>query len=141
VRDQDSELIKAFKEGDAEKVLANSAAKHECKLGPVRFYELRPGEGQAGHPPKDFMGDNVRLLVAEADVVAMLPRAPRQSFITDLDPRDLERLRASTRRGAMRAGLILTNEQCDDIIERNGPEIAQRLLRELVDNRAHPGTA
>ena len=71
------------------------------------------------------------MLVAEADVVGIKREAKLYSFIVDLEPKDLERLRAVTRRGAAKSGLVLTNEQCDDVIARLGPDLAMEHLRGL----------
>lgn len=105
------------------------------QLGPVRYYELQPGEGRAGHPPDKVQGTNVRLLVAECDVIGLKPQIVAKAFIADLSFKDLEQLRKVTRRGAMPR--ILTDEQCDEIIERYGAVTAEKILRSLVDDKIH----
>lgn len=48
------------------------------------------------------------------------------SFVLNLDPKDLKRLRKITRRAS---GMHLTDYECDMIIEELGPDIVIKTLR------------
>ena len=55
------------------------------------------------------------------------PSLLRGSFVFDLEPKDLQRLREITRRGSGRC--LLTDFECDLIIEQLGPDILMDTLR------------
>lgn len=106
-------------------------------LGPIAFNELRPGEDRVPPVPKHIGGPNVRLLYAEATVVGKAPTLVVNSFLSDLDPVDLMRLRTITRRTAKGYGqAAMTDEECDRMIEEIGPEAAMEAVRNAVDRRA-----
>lgn len=88
------------------------------KLGPLKFEIKRPGEARVPQVPSHVFGPDVRLLVATAEVIGFETR--KSSFVNDLEERDLAKLRAITRRQHGHRG-PLTDEQCDQIIERLGP--------------------
>ena len=129
--EDDPAKIQWWRDFEAPRILHESADEAGVRLGPPRVYELQPGEGRAGHPPKGIQGTNVRLLVVEADVIGLKPVRQENSFLADLDPKDLERLRKVTRRAALPK--MITNEEADQIIERYGPHTAEIVLREAVN--------
>lgn len=58
------------------------------------------------------------------------------SFLTELRPRDLERLRNVTRRAHLKAtGRVLSDWYVDYVIERLGPVTAEKLIKQAVDNK------
>lgn len=90
------------------------------KLGPVSFEIKYPGQDRVPPVPDRIKGPDVRLLIATAEVVGFeIKRA--YSFVSDLDKGTLARLRAVTRKQMKR---VLTDDQCDQIIERVGPGAA-----------------
>ena len=105
--------------------------------GPIKWTEKFPGGERVPPVPDHIQGINVRLLVAEADVVAEIPRAARCKFVNDLDKKDLKHLRDVTRKNyAMKhPGVMLTDLECDEIIEEIGPEVAMEEVRRGVDER------
>ena len=52
------------------------------------------------------------------------------SFVLDLDPLDLQRLREITRRAS---GRHLTDFECDAVIENYGPDVAAAVVRRAVN--------
>ena len=100
--------------------------------GPVTFVEKCPGDERVPPVPDHISGQRVRLLVAEAEVVARRPEETPASFVAKLDPKDLKRLRDIIHRAHKRqfpSHNRLTNEQADEIIEEVGPEAAIDTLR------------
>jgi hypothetical protein len=98
--------------------------------GQIQFTEKKPGQDRVPEVPDHIQGINVRLLVAEAEVVGKAPETSIGSFTANLDRVDLDRLRAITRR--IRLKLYkqrLTDEECDEVIEELGPEAALDTLR------------
>jgi len=94
--------------------------------GPVGFTEKKPGEDRVPPVPDHIQGPDVRLLVAEATVIAKVPELGTRRFVGDLDEKDLARLRQITRQNAPRP---LSDAECDDVIEELGPEAAGDVLR------------
>lgn len=108
------------------------------QLGPPRFAIKRPGDDRCPPVPSHISGPDVRLLVAEADVVGNRPKVARAGFLGELDKRDLSRLRAVTRRSFAKqypGRPMLSNEQCDAFIEHMGPLAAANAAREAVDGK------
>jgi len=103
--------------------------------GPVTFRELRPGESRVPPVPDHIQGFDVRLLAAESVVVGVVPQLQRRKFIGDLDDKDLHRLRAVTRRkyAEFCPGQVLTDDDCDDIIDDLGLESAINAVRASVN--------
>jgi len=107
-------------------------------LGERVWTEKRPGEDRVPKVPAHISGPNVRLWVCEACVAA--PARPviekATGFVHDLDKRDLERLRALTREAhaaAWPTAPILTDAECDEVIERVGPGVALKRLYDGVN--------
>lgn len=106
--------------------------------GPVMLIEKRPEEDRVPSVPDSISGPRVRLLVAEAAIVGMAPQTSKGSFIANLEKRDLERLRMITREARAKHGQILTDAECDSVIEEIGPEAAlDTLRRKVVVSRFH----
>lgn len=132
--DDPPNLIKEWKEIHAPKAFKDSAEACGVILGPISFHELKPGQDRAGTPPDSAQGINVRLIVAECDIVGLLPQPEAQSLFTyDLERADLENMRLATRRAY---GLVLAadgktlrelrDDECDKIINLIGPDAAAR---------------
>jgi hypothetical protein len=133
--EDDPRKIAWWKAEEAPRLFAESAAAAGAILAPPEFYELQPGEDRAGHPPDDIQGTNVRLLVAECKVVGFRPVIAAKTFIEDLSAQDLARLRAATRRKALPR--MLTDEECDEIIEGLGGQVSEKLIQEAVRATKH----
>jgi hypothetical protein len=112
---------------------------HKVMLGPISYVEKRPGELQVPPVPGNIAGPNVRLLVAEAKVLAKQPEIlPPRSFLLDLDLKDHMRLRTITKRAHRRASPtepLLTDAEADRIIEQFGPDAAIEALKQAVNAR------
>ncbi len=104
--------------------------------GPVRWLEKRPGEEGVPEVPDHIQGQDVSLLIGEADILAKAPDIAPRKFVGDLDPKDLARLRQITRaawaKHMPKLGR-LTDAQVDDIIEDLGPDAALESVRQAVD--------
>lgn len=130
--------IKWWKELEVPRVFKDSARASGVEIGPITWRELKPGEDNAGHPPKKIQGTNVRLLIAEAEVVAEFVIAQdidKIPFTAELSPKDLELLRTVTRDAYHPTPL--TDAQCDKVINALGPEVMEKTLRMAIC--AQPG--
>lgn len=132
--------IERFKR-DCMAELARFGAENGCMMGAPAYVEKLPGEARVPPVPDHVAGPAVRLLICESRVVEVLrPQVITSTgFVQDLDRRDLERLRAITRRAYARThpGQPRLNDvECDAIIERVGPESALKTLRGGVDSKA-----
>lgn len=106
--------------------------------GPVMLVEKRPEEDRVPPVPDSISGPKVRLLVAEAAIVGMAPQTSEGSFIGNLEKKDLERLRMIVRQARIKHGQILSDAECDSVIEEIGPEAAlDTLRREVVVSQYH----
>ena len=98
--------------------------------GPIRVLELRPGDNRCPEVPDHIQGSKVRLLVVEATLVRQLVTETKGSFINELERKDLMKLRKITRdRGVKDLGRIISNAECDEVIEELGPDAALATLR------------
>ncbi len=127
-------------EADLQEQLARAGNLYGMVIGPLMWTEMRLGEDRVPKVPDQIAGPDVRLLVAEARVVCRMPdyTVAGGSFVDELEPADLARLRAITRRAhAWRkpGERRLTDAECDAVIERIGPETALRTLKEAVDRK------
>ena len=101
---------------------------------PATFTEMLPGQDRVPEVPKHVDGPKIRLLHAETEILASKPTVQVNSFLGDLEKKDLERLRAILRRIGRQYGVVyLTDEQCDRKIEEIGPEAAVDAVRKAVD--------
>ncbi len=108
-------------------------AEHGMMHGPVQFIERKPGEDRVPEVPDHIQGQDVRLIGGEALVLGRKPDLRLKSFLNDLDPKDLGRLREITRRAAVKHGQSLSTPEVDGMIEELGPEAALSTLRSAVD--------
>lgn len=132
-----TELIARYKE-DCHECIRLAADEHKVLFSPIEFTEKKPGEDRVPPVPGHIHGPDVRLLIAEAMVLCHAPQIITRSFLMDLDPKDLERLRQITRRVHAKdrpRGALLTDAQCDAIIEEIGPQAAYETVRKAVDDR------
>ena len=102
-----------------EEALKMTAEDAGVTLGPIEWDIVDPMSSRVPTPPDNFQGD-IKCMIGEALVVGLEKRLV--DFTDDLEEDDLERLRASTRSNA--GAPDLTNEECDDIINSHGPDIA-----------------
>ncbi len=124
------ELRQRF-ESDACQAIEEMCDYHGLLCGPVTFVEKRPGDERVPPVPDHIQGPRVRLLVAEAELIAPKPEQTTDSFVANLDRKDLARLRRITQRAYMRhfRGRRLTDAELDEVIESMGPEAAVDALR------------
>lgn len=115
------------------------AAGDEFILGPMTIVEKRPGDDRVPPVPDSIQGPDVRLLVCEATVIDSILES-ESLFVADLDPKDLHRLRTILRRVHQwynPGKPELSDEKCDEYINRNGPNAALEALREQVGVKVH----
>ena len=131
------EMLERFKR-DCQAAMDFRAEQDDIIMSPLVFTEKAPGSPRVPQVPAHISGPNVRLLVAEATVIAHRNVAIPRSFVADLDRVDLMRLRERTRR-AHRSGnpqaKRLTDDECDAIIEEIGPDSAANVVRDAVNDR------
>ena len=110
--------------------IADLCAEEGFEHGPVIFTEKRPGEDRVPAAPAHVQGSRVRLLVGEAKIV-WYQLSSSTGFVTNLDKKDLARLRGITRNAWLKSnpGHVLSDVECDDYIEQLGPEAAVNTLR------------
>ena len=136
-------------------VLKDSAKKAGVLIAPAAFEVKRPGEERVPPVPKwleDRVAEHGRLavtipgvlasdppveapvlLVAEARVLGPVPDFSARSFLADLSPLDLKKLRAITKRSWLESNPEagpLTDSEADAIIERHGPDAAYEVTIE-----------
>lgn len=117
-----AEIVRAFFE---------SAKGAGVIFGPIDFATLKPGDPKVPTPP-EWAKRGIALLQGVAEVKAYQTIIDhRTSIIHDLEPKDLERLRAATRRAHSRARPIekpLTVEECDTMIDQTAPQVIEQML-------------
>lgn len=130
----ESEGVRKHYETDVCGAMDTLCAQLGFERGPARFSELQPEDDRVPEVPDHVTGPDVRLLVAEADVIAPAPVIEQRSFLGELDRKDLERLRKIVRReyATRHPGARLTDLEADDVIEEVGPEAALDALRRAV---------
>ena len=97
--------------------------------GPITVHEKRPEEGIVP-VPDHIQGSRVRLLIIEAELVEKLLVVVEASFVSTLERSDLVKLRKITRdRGAKDLKRIISDAECDEVIEELGPDAALATLR------------
>lgn len=125
------------------KELIKNAIRRECDEegfihGPLMFFKKRPGQDRVPPVPKhiekaaeDF--SRIQLWVAEAHVIGRKPIAVADSFVANLDRKDLMKLRKITREAVKKSDphVILADSECDEIIEEIGLEAALKTLRKF----------
>jgi hypothetical protein len=124
------EQIKDYKEKQIPKMLDIASYEYGVILGDVSFEEKLPTDDRVPEVPDHIHGINVRLLVAEAEVLRYSsPKAIPKRWMDDLDAVDLAYLRGITRRTS---GRKLSDAECDEVIEQIGPRAAENALREAI---------
>lgn len=125
------ELLAQFKQ-DVLNAMLSSSLSQGMALTPLRWVEKRPGEERVPEVPNHIQGPSVRLLVAEADVMACLETYDPGKFLADLEPRDLMRLRRVTRKAYAKqfpGRRRLSDQQCHTLINDIGPDAAMDSLK------------
>ena len=123
-------------DADLAEVFRRTEKEYKVLIGPIAVVTRYPGGARVPPVPGHITGPDVRLLVAETSVLCRAPVWRPRRFVEDLDAKDLTRLRTITRRQALAAGKpMLTDDQCDAIIEELGPEAAGEAVRQAVDGR------
>ena len=126
------QMLRRQYERDVNNAIASLCQENGFEHGPVTFIEKRPGDDRVPDVPEHIQGSRVRLLVAETEIVGKRPLSSAGSFVANLEKKDLERLRAITRRKWAELHLVvLTDKQCDECIEELGTEAALDTLRSL----------
>jgi len=91
-----------------------------------------PGDDRVPEVPDHISGPDVRLLVLEARVLMLKIDVSVSRFVDDLEPDDLNRLRKISRDAYARLYpkcALLTDAQCNTVINDLGPEAASDALR------------
>jgi hypothetical protein len=118
--------------------LRQAEEANNVNIGEIAWTVKRPGEEMVPPVPDHISGPDVRLLVGEATVLCERAAiVPATGFIHDLTAKDLARLRQITRQmhfNAYPKVPLLTDTECDEIIERIGPNVALKNLRGAVDS-------
>ena len=99
-------------------------------LSPVTWAELPPDNERAPEPPEGSPR-GVMLLVGEAKVLSVKKAVTKpDGFVGQLDVKDLAELRRVTRSAYAKSnpGITLTDWECDQYIERIGPDSALKTL-------------
>lgn len=128
--------IQRWKDIDCAKALSVQTDDEAFIIGPITFETKYPGDDRVPPVPDHIHGPDVRLLIGEAEIVGRKAAPVLGSFLKDVDPKDLERLRSITRKayaGANKGQPRLNDAECDLIIEKVGPRAAMAALREAVD--------
>ncbi len=120
--------------------MINQCASYGFKCGEPTFSVLKPGDPRVPEVPfwlRMESGALPRLLVAEA-TVEVLPSSERAGgLVYDLDRKDLERLRAITRRVHKKYyphSPVFTDEECDTMINSMGEEVVLDTLRQFKNS-------
>lgn len=130
---EESPELRKHYETDVAEAIDYLCHENRFLYGPVSFTEKKPGTDRVPEVPDHIHGVNVRLLVAEAEIIGRKPDTSNGSFIANLDKVDLDRLRTITRNARMKLYRErLTDAECDEVIEAIGPDAALDTLRKQV---------
>lgn len=118
-------------ETDVREEIADACSQNNLMYGPVVFKVLKIGEERVPPVPDHIQGADVRLLVAETEIIGFTML--ESGFTFELERHDLERLRTIARNSYAIAhhGATLTDMECDDVINEIGPEAALEKLRQV----------
>ncbi len=112
--------------------IASLCAQEGYEHGPITMHELKPGDHRCPEVPEHIQGSKVRLLVVESTLVTKLVIDGEHSFVGNLDRNDLVKLRKITRdRAAKDLKKIISDDECDEIIELLGTDAALATLRTI----------
>jgi len=127
--DEREDLRERYK-NDVLGTIDDLCAREGFEHGPITMHELRPGDDRCPEVPDHVKGTRVRLLVVESTLVKKLVVESESSFVGNLDRADLVKLRKITRdRASKNLKRIISNDECDYIIETLGPDAAVSALR------------
>ena len=97
-------------------------------LSPIRWETRHPEDGNCPEPEENAVRET-RLLVGEATVLAHLKPKEVKRFVDSLSPSDLKQIRQITRDAyQLHQGGLLTDSECDTMIEYAGPEALAKTL-------------
>ena len=123
---------------DADQSIGRENAKREIKkhfydfstgcrviLGPIEWEEVDPLSPRVPEPPKHFQG-NIKAMIGTATVVEEMCQVAENRLTNELKPEQLHQMRLATRRAWAQAGGsgFLTDEECEEWINREGPSAA-----------------
>jgi hypothetical protein len=129
--DPSQDAAEALAKEAIRRALAAHAARANTVAGPPRWEVLAPGDRRLPDPPP-HLPRGVKCLVGRCTVTARAPQPSARRFALELDPRDLDRFRAITRRewaARQPNDPPLSDAECDDWIERYGPAAAANVVR------------
>ena len=126
---------------DAARSMVRSAFRQTEKnegvvFGPIEWGQMDPSDAGVPEPPEDVKGD-VGILRGEAAVVVVMPERLSAGFSRDLPTRELDVMRQVTRDAHAKArpdAELLTDMQCDVVIDEIAPATAESIIREAVDS-------
>jgi len=125
--------------------MANICLSAGLKLGAVTYEVLQPGDERVPAVPRwleSVPGVLPRLLVATG--VAEFPSSLESAgLVNDLDPKDLERLRAITRRKHQEffpGAPVFKDHECDTMINAMGEQVVLETLRQFRQEKVVVGT-
>jgi len=112
-------------------------SKNNVGHGEISYEVLKPGDDRVPFVPRwleTINGVIPRLLVATTKTMGNLHQGPT-GIIGDLDKKDIARLRVITRRAHQKAHpktTLLTDQECDRIVDQVGIEVVMDQLRSSV---------
>jgi len=110
----------AAKHGIAETFL-RTGVLHATRFGPITYEDLTVFDQRIPAPPSHMKG-NLRCLYGSAKTNGELESVG--GIVGDFTDEDLKMLRIVTRKAYLRAGgPVLTDEECDQLINEHGPEV------------------
>ena len=128
-------------------VVKEIASNHRLSIGPVKFRILKPDDERVPPVPRWLevkSGAVPRLLVATAIVKKTnVKRKTEPSLVNDLEPDDLELMRAITRRKFAEFFPYAPEFQdfeCDTMINALGVDVVMDEIRRARDNKSPAGT-
>lgn len=128
----DSETVVSLAKVYMETAFRRAMEAEGVVLGDIVWQIKKPGDDRVPDPPDNI--EDPHLLYGAADVLYRKPIVAKAEagMINDLEPEDLERMRVATRRAhrsVYPGAADLSDTQCDSIINRQGPETVEKLIR------------
>ncbi|NIA72283.1 hypothetical protein HBA54_27190 [Pelagibius litoralis] len=131
-----NEMERFLGERNATAAVQKAAKEEGASIGPVKVETLPAGDPRLSDPPPQWR--DAPCLLVSARVTAIASPLVKESFVANLDRRDLDRLRQVTRvmhHQARPDEPRLSNTDADAMIDEFGPKVGERMLREAVDMR------